>query len=54
MDKSQVLDRIRNRLTLPRVLFQKMRELEPMCQQAIDEIDGLIEEIKRTDETPHE
>lgn len=54
MDKSQVLDRIRNRLTLPRVLFQKMIELEPMCQEAIDQIDGLIKEMEKSDATPHE
>ena len=56
MNKSQVLDRVRNKLTLPRVLLQILNQLNPQCQLAIPAIDELIEEIKRGDnhETTHQ
>lgn len=47
MNKSEILDRIRNRLTLPRAFLQVMHRMDPQCQQAIEEIDALIQEMER-------
>lgn len=56
MNRAQILDRIRNKLTLPRVLLQKLEQLSTQYPLAIQSIDELIEEIKRDDdhETTHE
>lgn len=56
MNKAEVLDRIRNKLTLPRALLQILIQMDPQYRLAIQAIDELIEEIKKgmNDETTHE
>ena len=53
MNKAQILDRIRNRLTMPRALLQMLLQLNPQCQMAVEQIDELIKEIEK-DETTHQ
>lgn len=66
MKKEEILDRIRNRLTLPRNILQllsqagheigRIAELSEKSAMGVEEMDGLIEEIKKglDDETPHQ
>lgn len=50
MEKAQMLDLIRNRLTLPRTIIQVLTRLHPQCRMAVEEIDALIKEIEREGE----
>lgn len=46
MEKAQILDRIRNKLTLPRAMLQIMDQLNHQQKAAIQEIDELIQELE--------
>lgn len=50
MEKAQILDRIRNKLTMPRAVLQMQLQMDPQYRLAIQAIDELIEEIKKDDD----
>lgn len=46
MEKPEILDRIRNKLTMPRAVLQMQLQMDPQYQLAIQAIDELIKEIE--------
>lgn len=51
IEKREILDRVRNRLTYPRTLFQILLRQASEYQKAIQEIDELIKEIENNEIT---
>lgn len=47
MNTSEILDLVRNKLTLPRVILQKLYQMSPQYELAIEDIDELIRKIKK-------
>jgi len=52
MEKREILDLVRNKLTLPRVLLQRMITPSPEAKLALEDIDELLKEIESY-ENPH-